>query len=144
MAKVEPLCIQFSSVCKMKSWLEWGTAWLCVHHRGTFEVNIFFWWVVLYFSSQVCCVGVVGGWWWGMLQISSNDARVRNLDAPEPRVGKQLTFAILEAIVVKSVKCYAGRWKIHFIPSIYKILSRKCDRCVQYTRLHLMSLISHC
>ena len=46
--------------------------------------------------------------------------------------------------LVKFVKCYSGRRKIHFIPSILKILSQKCYHCVYYTRRHLMSLISHC
>ena len=42
------------------------------------------------------------------------------------------------------VKCYPGRRNIHFIPSISKTLSQKCKHCVQYTRCHLMSLISYC
>ena len=44
---------------------------------------------------------------------------------------------------VKSVKCYPGGRKIPFIPSISEILSEACYHCVQYTRHHLMSLVSH-
>ena len=43
-----------------------------------------------------------------------------------------------------AVKCYPGGRKIHLIPSISEILLQTCYHCVQYTRRHLMSLISHC
>ena len=45
---------------------------------------------------------------------------------------------------LKSVKCYHGGRKIDFIPSISKIQTQMWCHCVQYTRRHLMSLISHC
>ncbi len=45
---------------------------------------------------------------------------------------------------LKSVKCYPGGRKIHFIPSMCKIQSQMWYHCVQYTRRHIMSLISHC
>ncbi len=44
---------------------------------------------------------------------------------------------------LKSVKCYPVGRKIHFIPSIFKIHGQMLYRFVQYTRRHLMSLISH-
>ena len=44
---------------------------------------------------------------------------------------------------VKSVKCYRGGRKIHFISLISKISTQMGYHCVQYTRRHLMSLISH-
>ena len=45
---------------------------------------------------------------------------------------------------LKSVKCYPGGRKIHFIQSILKIQSQTGYHCVQYTRSPLMGLISHC
>ena len=50
----------------------------------------------------------------------------------------------LRSSILKSVKCYLGGRKIHWIPSISGILSQKCYHCVQYTRRHPMRLISHC
>ncbi len=44
---------------------------------------------------------------------------------------------------LKSVKCYRGGRQIHFILSISKIQTQMVYHCVQYTRHHLMSLISH-
>ena len=43
-----------------------------------------------------------------------------------------------------SVKCCPGGRKIRLFPSISKILSHTCYHCVQYTKRHLMSLITHC
>ncbi len=45
---------------------------------------------------------------------------------------------------LQPVKCYSGGREIHLIPSISKILSQKRYHCVQYTRRHLISLLSHC
>ena len=45
---------------------------------------------------------------------------------------------------LKSVKCYHGGRKIDLIPPISEIQSKMCYYCVQYTRRHLMSLISLC
>ncbi len=42
-----------------------------------------------------------------------------------------------------SVKCYPGGQKIHFIPSVSKIQIQMGYHCVQYTRRHIMNLISH-
>ena len=44
---------------------------------------------------------------------------------------------------LQSVKYYPGGQKTDFIPLLSEILSQKCQRCVQYTRCHVMSLISH-
>ena len=46
--------------------------------------------------------------------------------------------------LVKSVKCYPGGRKSHFILSISEILSHMWYHCVQYTSRHLMSTVSHC
>ncbi len=43
----------------------------------------------------------------------------------------------------ESVKCYRGGRKINLISPIYEIQSQMCYHCIQYTRRHHMSLISH-
>ena len=43
---------------------------------------------------------------------------------------------------LKSVKCYPDRRRIHFIPSISEIQLRMCYHRVQYTRRHLINLIT--
>ena len=45
---------------------------------------------------------------------------------------------------IRSVKCYPGGWKIDHIPSISEIRSQTWYHCIQYTRHHHMSLVSHC
>ncbi len=42
-------------------------------------------------------------------------------------------FEAKDIMVVKSVKCYHGERKIHFIPSISEIQSQTWCHCIQYT-----------
>ncbi len=44
---------------------------------------------------------------------------------------------------LKSVKCYCGGQKINLMSSISEIQLQMWYNCIQYTRRHLMSLISH-
>ena len=48
------------------------------------------------------------------------------------------------ACFIKSVKCYPGGQKNYLILSISEIQSQMRYRCLQYTKRHHMSLISHC
>ena len=45
--------------------------------------------------------------------------------------------------LIKSVKCYCGGRKIDLISSISEIQSQTWYHCIQYTKRHHMSLISH-
>ena len=47
-------------------------------------------------------------------------------------------------MALKSVKCYRGRRKIDLISSICEIQSHMRYHCVQYTKRHHISLLSHC
>ena len=56
---------------------------------------------------------------------------------------RDMEVAAMQVNSLKAVKFYPGGRKIDSIPSISEILSQMCYYCVQYTRRHLMSPISH-